>query len=73
MTQELAILGEQQPNALAFLVDRCEVNNRAAIARYLSPDEQIVGAGRIVTGLWSASPHGYALFIRTHAKYPTEV
>jgi hypothetical protein len=38
MTQELAILGEQQPNALAFLVDRCNVNNRAAIARNLSPD-----------------------------------
>jgi hypothetical protein len=73
ITQELTILRKQQPNALAFLVDRCEVNNRDAIARNHRPDEQIVEAGRVVTDLGSASPCGYVLFIRTHAKYPTEM
>jgi hypothetical protein len=45
MTQELTILCERQPNAMAFLVDRCDVNNRTAIARNHRPVQQIVEAG----------------------------
>jgi hypothetical protein len=71
--KEPAILSKHQPDALAFLVDRCDVNNRAAIARNHRLEEQIVEAGRIVAGLLPAIPHGYGLFIRTHAKYPTKL
>lgn len=39
MTQELAILNEHLLDALAFLVDRCEVNSRAAIAR--NPEDSV--------------------------------
>lgn len=73
MTQELAILRKHQPNAFAFLVDRCDVSNRAVIARNHRLDKQIVEAGRILAVPRPVSPHGYALFIRTHAKYPTEL
>jgi hypothetical protein len=71
MTQELAILREQQPNALAFLVDRCEINNRAAVARNRRPDEQIAEVGRFNAGLLPVSAN--ALFIRTHPKYLFEL
>jgi hypothetical protein len=73
ITQELAILSERHPNALAFLVDRRDVQNRAAITGNRLLDQQIVEAARIVTGLRLASPHGYALFIRTHAKFPRRI
>jgi hypothetical protein len=50
MAKESAILRKHQPNALVFLVNPCDVEDRAAIARIHRLDEQIIEAGRIVTG-----------------------